>query len=1331
MRLTARALPFALVTLMLAAASSLARPALAIPEELKPWQGWVLHGHERELCPELPGLPDTCAWPSRLELSLDASGGRFTQEWLVHARSRVQLPGSPEAWPQDARLDGAALAVVADEQDMPAAWLEPGTHRITGSFRWESVPESLRVPAATGLVALSVNGRSVSNASRDAEGRLWLQQGAAVSTEEAESLELAVHRRVTDAVPLTIDTRLLLNVAGRARELMLGPALPEGFIALSLEAALPARLEADGRLRLQVRPGRWVVTLAARHVGPVSALTAPSGGVNWSPDEVWAFDARPDLRVVSVEGVPAIDPQQTAMPEEWKSLPTFRLLPGETMRLDEKQRGDAEPAADQLNLQRMLWLDFDGGGLTAQDQLGGVLTRSWRLESNQPWELGRASVGGEDQLLTRRAPDAPAGLEIRQGQLAVVADSRLEGSMRSVPAVGWDADVSSLSMRLQLPPGWRLLAAPGADIANGTWISRWTLLDLFLALIVTIAIFRLWGWPAGALAFATMALTVTESGAPKWVWLFVVSLEAIRRVLKEERALHVITIARLAVLAFLMIVAVGFMLVQARQALHPQLENPWEDGGGWEALLGGGRGDRPELAMDAPMEMKVEMAGMEGRAMSSMAADNAVPVAAPEPKQRQRRTHDPREIVQTGPGVPTWSWRVMDLSWSGPVDRTQQLRLMLMPPTLTSTLGFLRVLLLAALILRAILPRDFSISRRVLVVLFACIGLAARPSCASAEVPRQEVLDDLRDRLVAPPDCNPNCAQILRLALEAEPTSLRLRLEIAAAAEWPLAIPGTSDQWTASTVLLDGRPAEGIARAGDGLTWLLVPEGVHQVILEGPLPDRAVLSLALPSRPRSASATSHGWVVTGIHENGRCDDTLQLAREESRKAAKGDDFAPSVLPPFITITRRVDLGLTWSVSTDVRRLGPSTAPVVVRVPLLPGESVSTADVRVESSHAAITLGPGVEGISWWSTLEESDAIDFVAPETTEWTEIWQLDAAPSWHVEPSGIPPIHSSLAEEMRVREWRPWPGERVSVAVTRPDPAEGASLTIDSSALALSPGLRATDATLTLMIRSSRGGQHQIELPEGAELLSLNVNGLVQPPRQDGRVVSIAITPGMQQVTLTWRQDDGLRLRWKSPLVDLRAGSVNAGLNVTLPRRWLLYTHGPRLGPAVLFWSLLAVIALVAFALSRWRVTPLGFGSWLLLFIGLSQVSAWMAGVVVAWFLLLAWRRANVGRMHGRWIIVGQVLLALWTATSLGILFIAIHQGLLGDPQMQVTGNGSSAQWLQWTADRADGPLPIASIWSAPLLAYRLAMLAWALWLAAALIRWLRWAWDCFTEK
>ncbi len=92
-------------------------------------------------------------------------------------------------------------------------------------------------------------------------------------------------------------------------------------------------------------------------------------------------------------------------------------------------------------------------------------------------------------------------------------------------------------------------------------------------------------------------------------------------------------------------------------------------------------------------------------------------------------------------------------------------------------------------------------------------------------------------------------------------------------------------------------------------------------------------------------------------------------------------------------------------------------------------------------------------------------------------------------------------------------------------------------------------------------------------------------------------------------------------------------------------------------------------------------------------------------------------------------QVGVVLATLVALGVLFFSIEQGLLGLPDMQVRGNGSSGYLLKWFADRSGLTLPRPWMVSLPLLAYRGVMLAWALWVAWSLLSWLRWGWGCFT--
>ena len=164
---------------------------------------------------------------------------------------------------------------------------------------------------------------------------------------------------------------------------------------------------------------------------------------------------------------------------------------------------------------------------------------------------------------------------------------------------------------------------------------------------------------------------------------------------------------------------------------------------------------------------------------------------------------------------------------------------------------------------------------------------------------------------------------------------------------------------------------------------------------------------------------------------------------------------------------------------------------------------------------------------------------------------------------------------------------------------------------------------------------------------------------------------------------------------------------------------------------WGVLLAIMLLAPALGRITLTPLRTHHWLLLGIGLSQAPIVMAVLVPVWLLALERRE----RMDDSILITGrfnliQVGLALLTLAALGSLFYAVQHGLLGLPDMQVAGNGSSASSLHWYQDRLDSVPPIATVFSAPLLVYRLAMLAWALWLAFALLRWLRWGWSCYSK-
>ena len=98
---------------------------------------------------------------------------------------------------------------------------------------------------------------------------------------------------MTDLIPTSLTTVMRIDVAGGVREELFGPLLPEGFIPVSMQSELPARLEADGKLRLQVRPGRWTITLTARATRRCQRDYASVTPETNLPDaEVWSLPVR-------------------------------------------------------------------------------------------------------------------------------------------------------------------------------------------------------------------------------------------------------------------------------------------------------------------------------------------------------------------------------------------------------------------------------------------------------------------------------------------------------------------------------------------------------------------------------------------------------------------------------------------------------------------------------------------------------------------------------------------------------------------------------------------------------------------------------------------------------------------------------------------------------------------------------------------------------------------------------------------------------------------------------------------------------------------------------
>ncbi|HYN41783.1 MAG TPA: hypothetical protein VE129_08405, partial [Thermoanaerobaculia bacterium] len=798
---TALALAFVAPSLAVVLVAALAGPAHRataqpfpekdVPPALRGWVPWALDGARDRACPVV-GDEAVCLWPGRITLSLGASGGTFVLEAWAERPLFLPLPGDAKVWPQDVRLDGKPAPVVPNGE-APAVYLAAGRHRVEGRLAWSALPDSLFVPPETALLDLVLDGRTVAFPRREENGLLLLRQEGERSG-GGEELRVKVFRRLEDGIPLFLETRLLLEASGKAREVKLSGARLPGTVPVAVRGELPARLDADGRLVVQVRTGRFSVSLLARVEGRPAAfrrdaaVTAP-----WPEQEIWVFAASERFRQVERSGATPIDPSRTDLPAEWQKLPAYQLDPKTELLLAETRRGEVEAAPDQLNAARELWLDLDGRGFTVRDRFTGTLRRTSRLNLLAPGSLGRVNVDGEDQLITVDPSEKLSGVELRRTALQMTAESRIADRPGRLSAVGWSVDVQGLSGTLYLPPGWRLLGARGVDTAPRAWLGRWDLLGFFLVLLVALAAWKLAGWRWGAVALATLVVCHGEAGAPALVWLSLLGAAALLTVVPKGK-LRTAVLAWWGVAALvLVVVALPFAVHQIRHGLYPQTEPVAPSTLGFTGAAGGVAA--PQVLEDnasteaapasmpppAPQEQVARSNAEPRRKSAELYLQNQLSsVVAKSKTSEDAYRQDPHAVIQTGSGVPSWSWSAQPLGWSGPVAKDHRVRLFLLSPFVNLVLAVLRVFLVGLLALRLLSnPRvgeGLRLSRPVAAVAALVFFLGgARVATAGEEsvpetpspsaskvsaldgLPDAGLLEELRTRLTRPPACAPNC----------------------------------------------------------------------------------------------------------------------------------------------------------------------------------------------------------------------------------------------------------------------------------------------------------------------------------------------------------------------------------------------------------------------------------------------------------------------------------------------------------------------------------------------------------------------------------------------
>ena len=1328
------------------------------------WQQWVEGRHADLDCPWLMSASKqrVCSWPAQFKGELIDEGMQFEMAVQVFSRTgEIRLPGNKLHWPSQIKVDQQP-AVIIDKKGKPYVQLSSGRHLITGTYLWSTLPTSIELPDDLALFSVVHHGEKVPTSINNHQ--LIFAQKAAVTDNAKDSLRVEVYRKLTDDVPMRLTTQIKLFVSGKPREVSLGQVSWDTMKTLDLTSNLPARLEESGMLRVQVKPGVHDITLLSRVAGNISALQTNKQSPDWPEDEYISFEGDSRWREMSLSGAPSVDTSLIDLPVQWQSLPTYRLQPSQTLQLTANEAMANTWQHNTINVSREIWLAFNGQSAVVKDVVRGEMNQGWRLNADSEMQAGRALVNGQAVLITELA--GHQGVEVRSPQINLEAVSSIK-DIRQFNAVGWQSDASHFSANIHLPPGWRALHATGVDGVEGTWVQQWNLWDIFWLMMLIAVANKLLGIKGAILMAVTLLFSFHEDQAPTVLWAVLLLLIGL---LALPIGKYKVWVSRAALLpVFILAISILVFSVSAlRLAFYPSLEKP-----SMSPYSSSVQVNEPSAAFDQFDDIEPAQE-MQSKSASPMAKEQ--PLISHTSSKMVRRVQEagseaakPQALyqigendrVQTGPGIPTWQWNSLRINATGMVTAAQQINVVYSSPWMTALWRVLNVLLLIAMALVVVTKfgkvarfrciqgepathsdsmnctnrASGSIASISLAVVLGLSGWAASNPSQAQNFPPEYLLAEYETRLLAAPDCLPDCVSLNDGFLQIKEGELRLSFTVFASADVAIPLPTAGNTWLAETITLDNQSA--VLRKDQGRQLIYVAKGQHQVSLQGPIINDEI-AISLPLAIHNLTTNTPAWLVDGIRDGVVLKNNIGLVSQEAMAIANNDTLAPLPVKSYAIVHRQISLGNQWQVETRVEKISPLNESATFTIALLPGEQILSGHSVNDDGSVTIQIPKNQRSYEWHSALPATPLISLKAGQSSAYSERWTVIPSSIWHVSFNGIAAVKPDGAAEQLQPRWKPWAGEQLEIQVQRPEGVEGSVFTTEKATLSQIAGKNSQSATLKLKVRASQGVDYPIKLGAGASIRALMHNGSSLSINSASSAL-VQLHPGEQDIVIEFQLARPLSWAETSAAIQLPGKVSNIDIEFELPRdRWLLFITGPSLGASMLYWGMLCVIVLGALALPllarKLSLTlPVNTLAWLLLGIGFSTVSSYGVVLCALFFFVMAYRNQYVqpSKLTRVQFNALQVAIVIFTFICLVSLLLVIPIGLLATPDMQVVGNGSSAYWFAFFQDQATrGELPLVQVYSLPIWVYRVVMLLWSLWVATQLINWGKWWFTSYTQ-
>jgi hypothetical protein len=358
--------------------------------------------------------------------------------------------------------------------------------------------------------------------------------------------------------------------------------------------------------------------------------------------------------------------------------------------------------------------------------------------------------------------------------------------------------------------------------------------------------------------------------------------------------------------------------------------------------------------------------------------------------------------IQAGPSLPTWSWRSVNLSISGPISADHKIELVFIKPWLQKIFSILRLVLLFALVLlltkyllkildeRNIKLQQF-LTKQTTTSLILLSLLFIPMNSAQAEVPNPELLKELENRIIETTCRGVSCTSIDSINIELNKNDFLMTLSTNSKGPGVLSLPGTLEDLNITEVTINSTVSSYL-RLNNQFLEIKLEDGLNKVIVKGLLPEKNALTIRVPQKPLKINLESKSWDI-GAYDQGGSNESIAVSRiaPDSVDTKTINEVPKYDTENWFVVERNLKIGDQIKSYGAISRIGDISRDKTVLIPLKPSEQLTVANLISKERNIIATFKAGESVLNFESTFEVSENLTLTSEIANAYSEIWNIE----------------------------------------------------------------------------------------------------------------------------------------------------------------------------------------------------------------------------------------------------------------------------------------------------------------------------------------------------